>query len=144
VIGGFTYTDNLSRFVEKVLSLLEIGGNFYTLVQGVHLEDGTNKLGTWYLTELVDSYGRHEKVCSWLKKTSCAKVTCESRGDWNTPTELINVQKVCSEVSVPPLTLLEYQAGAPPGRRFEVVPWTDDTGLALGARDKDEPGSLMK
>jgi SAM-dependent methyltransferase len=52
VYGGFTYTENLSRFVEKVLSLLEIGGVFYTVLPAVHLEDGTDKLGTWYKTEL--------------------------------------------------------------------------------------------
>ena len=32
VYGGFTYTENLSRFVEKVLNLLEIGGAFYTVL----------------------------------------------------------------------------------------------------------------
>jgi len=122
VIGGFTYTEDLSKFVEKVLSLLETGGAFYTMVQGVHLEDGTDKLGTWYMTELVDTAGRQAKVCSWLKQASCVQVTCESKSDWHTPTELINIRKVCSEVSVPPLKLLEYQAGAPPGRRFELAP----------------------
>ena len=40
VFGGFTYTEDLSQFVDKVLSLLEVGGGFYTLVPGVHLEDG--------------------------------------------------------------------------------------------------------
>ena len=122
VVGGFSYTEDLSRFMEKVLSLLEIGGAFYTLVQGVHLADGKDKLGTWYLTELVDAAGRREKVCSWLKKSACVQVTCESRSDWNTPTELINVRKVCSDVSVPTLKLLEYQAGVPPGRRFQLAP----------------------
>ena len=38
VYGGFSYTEDLSRFLEKVLSLLEIGGVFYTIVQNVHLE----------------------------------------------------------------------------------------------------------
>ena len=33
VYGGFSYTEDLSRFMEKVLSLLEIGGVFYTIVQ---------------------------------------------------------------------------------------------------------------
>jgi len=122
VVGGFSYTEDLSQFMEKVLSFLEIGGAFYTLVQGVHLEDGKDKLGTWYLTELVDRAGRQEKVCSWLKKTACVQVTCESKSDWNAPTELINIRKVCSDVSVPTLKLLEYQAGVPPGRRFELEP----------------------
>ena len=29
--------------MEKVLSVLEVGGGFYTLVQSVHLEDGKDK-----------------------------------------------------------------------------------------------------
>ena len=122
VFGGFTYTEDLSRFVEKVLSLLEIGGAFYTVLPSVHLEDGTDKLGTWYLTELVDAAGRDVKVCSWLKQTACAKVGCESKSDWDTPTELINVQKVCSDVSVPRMKLLKFEAGNPPGRRFQLEP----------------------
>ena len=40
VFGGFTYTEDLSGFVEKVLRLLEVGGGFYTLVPDVHLEGG--------------------------------------------------------------------------------------------------------
>ena len=43
VYGGFSYTEDLSQFVEKVLSLLEIDGVFYTMVQSVHLEDGKDK-----------------------------------------------------------------------------------------------------
>ena len=119
VFGGFTYTADLSRFVEKVLSLLEVGGGFYTLVPGVHLEGG-DKLGVFYLTELENAAGRPEKVCSWLKKCTCAKVTCESKSDWKRPTELIKVAKVCSDVSVPRMKLLEFVAGYPPDRRFQL------------------------
>ena len=75
VFGGFSYTEDLSRFLEKVLSLLEVGGAFYTLVPGVHLENGKDKLGILYQTELVDAAGRRVKVCSWLKQTTCAKVS---------------------------------------------------------------------
>jgi SAM-dependent methyltransferase len=122
VYGGFTYTENLSRFLEKVLSLLEIGGAFYTVLPAVHLEDGTDKLGTWYKTELVDAASRPVTVCSWLKKTACTKVTCESKSDWDEPTQLINIRKVCSGVSVPRTNVVEYLAGAPPGRRFQLDP----------------------
>ncbi len=122
VYGGFSYTEALSQFLEKVLSLLEIGGVFYTMVQSVHLEDGKDKPSTWYLTELVDAAGRDVKVCSWLKKTTCVKVGCESKSDWDAPTELINVRKVCSGVSVPRMTLLRYEAGNPPARRFKLEP----------------------
>jgi SAM-dependent methyltransferase len=122
VYGGFTYSENLSRFLERVLSLLEIGGAFYTVVPSVHLEDGTDKLGTWYLTELVDAASRPLTVCSWLKQTACTKVTCESKRDWDAPTQLIKIRKVCSNVSCPTLKIVEYMAGAPPGRRFQMAP----------------------
>jgi hypothetical protein len=120
VYGGFTYTENLSRFIEKVLNLLEIGGAFYTVLSSVHLEDGKNKLGTWYRTELVDSASRPVTVCSWLKQSTCTKVTCESKSDWKEPSELIEVRKLCSGVSVPRTNLVEYMAGAPPERRFQL------------------------
>jgi hypothetical protein len=122
VYGGFSYTEELTQFLEKVLSLLEVGGGFYTLVQSVHLEDGNDSPNTWYLTELVDAAGRDVRVCSWLKKTTCVKVGCESKSDWHTPTELINIKKVCSDVSVPRMKLLQYEAGNPPGRRFQLEP----------------------
>jgi hypothetical protein len=122
VYGGFTYTEDLSRFVDKVLSLLEVGGSFYTLATGVHLEDGRDKLGTLYLTELEDAFGRSVKVCSWLKKISCLQVTCESKRDLERPTELIRIQKVCNDISVPHMKLVEFEAGYPPGRCFQLDP----------------------
>jgi hypothetical protein len=122
VYGGFSYTEDLSQFLEKVLSLLEIDGVFYTMVQSVHLEDGKDNPNTRYLTELVDAAGRDVKVCSWLKKTTCVNVGCESKSDWDAPTELIIIKKVCSDVSVPRMKLLQYEAGNPPGRRFQVEP----------------------
>ena len=120
VYGGFTYTENLSRFLENVLSLLEIGGAVYTVLPAVHLEDGTDKLGSWYKTELVDAASRPVKVCSWLKQTTCTKISCESKTDWDEPTQLIEIQKVCSGISVPRTNLVEYMSGAPPGRRFQL------------------------
>jgi SAM-dependent methyltransferase len=120
VYGGFTYTEDLSQFVDKVLRLLEVGGGFYTLATGVHLEDGKDKLGSLYLTELEDVFGRDVKVCSWLKKISCVQVTCESKSDLERSTELIKIRKVCSDTSVPRMKLLEYEAGYPPGRRFQL------------------------
>jgi SAM-dependent methyltransferase len=122
VFGGFSYSEDLSQFVDTVLNLLEVGGVFYTVVQSVHLEDGKDKPSTWYLTELVDAAGDQEKVCSWLKKTACVKVSCESKSDWDTPTELINIRKICSNVSVPRMKLLKFEAGNPPGRRFQLEP----------------------
>jgi SAM-dependent methyltransferase len=122
VYGGFTYTEDLSRFVDKVLKLLEDGGSFYTLATGVHLEDGKDKLGTLYLTELEDAFGREVKVCSWLKKISCVQVTCESKSERERPTQLIKIQKVCSDTSVPRTKLVEFEAGYPPARCFQLEP----------------------
>jgi SAM-dependent methyltransferase len=122
VYGGFTYTEDLSQFVDRVLRLLEVGGGFYTLATGVHLEDGKDKLGSLYLTELEDAFGRKVKVSSWLKKISCVQVTCESRSDLKRPTELIKIRKVCSDTSVPRMKLVEFEAGYPPGRRFQLDP----------------------
>ena len=122
VYGGFSYTEDLSRFMERVLSLLEVGGGFYTIVQYVHLEAAKDRSTTGYQTELVDAAGRDEKLCSWLKKTACVQVTCESKSGWDPPTEQINIRKVCSDVSVPPMKLLKYQAGNPPNRRFQLEP----------------------
>ena len=122
VYGGFSYTEDLSRFLEKVLSVLETSGVFYTVIQNVHLESAKDKPDPYYQTELVDAGGQDVKVCSWLKRTSCVKVTCESKSDWDSPSELINIQKVCSDVSVPRMKLLKYEAGNPPGRRFQLEP----------------------
>jgi len=120
VFGGFSYTEHLFQFVDKVLSLLEVGGDFYTLVPGVHLEDGKDKLGILYLTELEDAAGRPIKVCSWLKQTACAQVTCESKSDWKRPTEVIKIRKICSDTVVPRMKLVEFEAGYPPSRRFQL------------------------
>jgi SAM-dependent methyltransferase len=120
VYGGFSYTEDLSVFMEKVLSLLDTGGVFYTLVQNVYLEASKDNPTTGYQTELVDAGDRGVKICSWLKQTSCVEVVCESKSDWDSPSELINLRKVCSDVSVPRMKLLQYQSGNPPRRRFQL------------------------
>jgi SAM-dependent methyltransferase len=122
VYGGFHYTEDLSQFVDKVLRLLEVGGGFYTLATGVHLADGKEKLGSLYLTELEDVFGREVKLCSWLKQISCVQVTCESKSDRDRPTELIKIQKVCNDTSVPRMKLVEFEAGYPPARCFQLDP----------------------
>jgi SAM-dependent methyltransferase len=125
VYGGFSYTHDLSLFMEKVLGLLNLNGSFYSLLQAVHLEDGKDRLYSpepVYLTEIVDAAGRDVKVCSWLKSIACVNVTCESKSTWDSPTELIHVQKVCNDVTVPALNPLHYEAGTPPGRRFQLTP----------------------
>jgi SAM-dependent methyltransferase len=120
VYGGFTYTDDLSLFMHSVLGVLETGGDFYTLLHTVRLEDGKDDPQTPYVTEVVDAAGRDVTVCSWLKRITCVEVVCESKSDWDTPTELIHARKVCGNVRIPPTRLLEYESGSPPGRRFQV------------------------
>ncbi|MBM4264604.1 MAG: hypothetical protein FJ145_24660 [Deltaproteobacteria bacterium] len=66
------------------------------------------------LTEILDAAGNGVKVCPWLKKISCAQVSCASKTEWS-PTELIQVRKVCSAVSVPRVKLIKFEAGNPPG-----------------------------
>ena len=120
VYGGFSYTEDLSLFIDTVLRLLEVGGSFYTLASGVHLDDDRDKLGSLYLTELEDPFGRRVKMCSWLKQSSCAQVTCESKRDLSRPTEMIKIKKVCSETRVPRMKLVEFEAGYPPERTFQL------------------------
>jgi hypothetical protein len=122
VYGGFSYTEHLSLFTEKVLALLEANGSFYTLLMSVHLEHGKDRPRTWYLTEIVDAAGRDIRVCSWLKSIACVRVACESKNgpEWQAQTELIHVRKVCNKISVPALEAVSYEAGSPPGRKFRL------------------------
>lgn len=123
VIGGFSYTDDLSLFMEKVMGFLEVGGSFFGVLQDVQWQDGSLKpyyQGSPFLTELVDRDGKELKICSWLKRITCAEVTCESRVHWQPPMEAYQVKKTCDDVSVPALTPVHYQAGTPPERRFRL------------------------
>lgn len=123
VIGGFSYTPNLTRFVQRVLEVLPTGGDFFTVLQDVSSEQGSNKPhyeGSPYLTELVNADGSPLKVCSWLKSISCVQVTCALRSDWKPPVEAYHVRKTCEDVKIPPLVAEHYQAGTPPERRFRV------------------------
>ena len=123
LLGGFSYTDQLSSFTEKVLLLLDLKGSFYTLLQDVKSEGGTNKPyyeNSPYLTEIASADGSEVKVCSWLKSITCVEVTCELRTDWKPPVEIYHVHKVCSAVTVPALARISYGAGTPPERRFQL------------------------
>ena len=123
VIGGFSYTENLSLFMERVLDLLNLNGSFYTVLQDVHSEAGTNVpfyKGAPFLTEMVNADGSEVKVCSWLKSISCVKVTCELKTGWKPPIEVFHVQKVCEDTAVPASVTVHYQAGTPPERRFQL------------------------
>src|SRR5581483_11971275 len=77
------------------------------------------RAGSRYLTELEDAAGRTENICSWLKRTLCIEVTCDSKGGWDRPTELIEIRKVCNEPPVTRMKSVNYEAGSPPRRHFE-------------------------
>ena len=124
VLGGFSYTDSLSRFTAKALALLDVNGSFYTVLQDVHGERESNKPyyeGSPFLTEIVDTDGSELRVCSWLKRIGCVEVACEYKADFTPPVEVYHVRKVCNDITVPQLATEHYQAGTPPERRFRVV-----------------------
>ena len=123
VIGGFSYAVELSVFMEKVLGFLELNGSFFSILQDVHSEEGSNVpyyAGSPYLTEIVNADGSARKVCSWLKSIACVEVTCELRPRYTPPVEVYRVRKVCDAVKVPALSPVHYEAGTPPERRYQV------------------------
>ena len=123
MLGGFSYTADLSLFMEKVLSFLTLNGTFYTILQDVHSEIGTNRPyypDARFLTEIVNADASEMKVCSWLKRIGCVEVTCELRPGWKPPVEVYRVHKVCNDVTVPALKLVHFEAGTPPERRFQL------------------------
>lgn len=128
LLGGFSYTGNLSRFMEKTLGFLQVNGSFYSVLQDVQSEEGSNQphyQGAPYLTEIVGHDGSKTKICSWLKSISCVRVTCELNPRWTPPIEVYHVQKVCAGVSVPILTPVHFAAGTPPERRFLLAPQSE-------------------
>ena len=123
LLGGFSYTDELSVFLEKVLGFLELKGTFYTLLQDVNSQEGTNRpfyANSPYLTEISNADDSEVKVCVWLKRITCVEVSCELKAQWKPPIEVYRIHKVCDEVSVPALVRMHYQAGTPPERRYRL------------------------
>ena len=134
VIGGFSYAVDLSLFVEKALAVLNVNGNFYTLLQDVHAESGTNKphyTGSPYLTEITQADGSKLRICPWLKSISCVEVTCQLRPEWKPAIEVYHIRKTCDNVSVPALKTIHYEAGTPPERGYQLAnPLQGQTGAA--------------
>jgi hypothetical protein len=119
--GGFSYTSQLSLFMEKVLALLDLNGVFYTMLLDVRPENHTKEglpPDTQLLTEIENAEGSDVGVCSWLKSISCVRVTCEADTQSSRPIELYRIHKVCEETAVPVLDTRQFQAGTPPLRRF--------------------------
>lgn len=124
VVGGFSYTANLSLFMENVLAALETGGNFFTVLSDVDREIGGSRPhyeDSPFLTVIKRSDGTPVKVCTWLKSIACVRVECEAKENWEPPIEAFHVQKLCNEVVVPPLTSVRYEAGTPPEREFKLA-----------------------
>lgn len=123
VIGGFSYTEDLTLFMEKVLSVMPVNGTFHTVLQDVRSEEGTNKphyAGAPFLTEIRDASGKDIGVCAWLKRFSCVEVSCVHKNTWVPPIENYQVRKTCENVSVPKLETVSYTAGTPPERVFRL------------------------
>jgi SAM-dependent methyltransferase len=123
VIGGFSYARDLSRYMEKALDLLEVNGSFYTVLQDVQSEAGSNPpfyQGAPYLTEIQQADGSKMKICAWLKSISCVAVTCEISTRLRPPVELYHFRKTCDEVRVPALVPVHFEAGTPPERRYQL------------------------
>ena len=123
LLGGFSYTEDMSIFMEKALSFLELNGTFYTLLQDVKSEDGSNRPfypNSPYLTEISDVNGSEVRVCPWLKSITCVEVTCELKPRWKPPIEVYRIHKVCNGVAVPALARTHYEAGTPPERRYRL------------------------
>ena len=124
VIGGFSYTENLTIFMEKVLSLLTVNGMFYTVAQDVRNEAGNNEphyAGEPFLSQIRNAAGNDIGICAWLKTIGCIEVSCEYKSDWKPPLETYKVRKTCNNVTVPPLKTERYVAGTPPERVFRLT-----------------------
>jgi hypothetical protein len=124
VVGGFSYTTNLSLFMEQVLAVLEVDGDFFTVLADVSSQEGANQPfyeGSPFLTAIAGVDGSELKVCAWLKNISCVQVTCEFKPKWRPPIEAFQVHKVCNDVSVPALVPTHFEAGTPPERGFKLA-----------------------
>jgi len=123
LLGGFSYTEDIALFMERALGFLESNGTFYTLLQDVNSEAGTNPpyyANSPYLTRIENASKADVKVCTWLKRISCVEVACELNSRWKPPVETYQIRKVCDGVTVPPLVGVHFEAGTPPERRYRL------------------------
>ena len=122
VYGGFSYTSDLSRFMENVLGFLTLQGGFYAMLKNVRPEDGSSAPSvpdSSVATQISKPDGPEVPICAWLKSITCVQVTCEAR-NWNPSGESYGIRKVCNDVTVPRLETTLFQAGMPPVRRFQL------------------------
>lgn len=129
-LGGMSYARDLSRFMEKVLAVLDVNGVFYSLLLDVRPEtepDPALYEGLLLLTDIERPDGSNVKICSWLKSISCVRVTCKTNTELKRPVEIYRVQKTCTSNVVPPLALSSFTAGTPPPRRYVLQRLTTTT-----------------
>lgn len=122
VFGGFSYTRDLSLFMEKTLGTLEVNGSFYTTLIDVQPDQSAQHSAprnSPFLTAIANADGSATKICSWLKGITCVAVTCAVQSKLETVIEVYRVHKICDDVTVPALSLVHYAAGTPPERRFQ-------------------------
>jgi len=125
VIGGFSYTTDPSLFVERVLGLLAANGSFYTVLQDVRSESGDNRpyyRDSPFSSAIANADGSEASFCSWLRSVSCVRVVCEPKQGWRPPIEAFRITRVCDEIEVPRLELVDFEASTPPGRQFRRLP----------------------
>lgn len=122
VYGGFSYTSQLSAFMQQVLNLLEVGGSYYTVLINVHPEQPLlPRRAAGYQTEIVDAAGAEVKICAWLRRIGCVEVSCETDAASASSIERYRVRKTCAATVVPGLETVLFEAGAPPVRQFRLA-----------------------
>jgi SAM-dependent methyltransferase len=124
VAGGFSYTSDLSLFMQKALEFLEPGGEFFTLLVDVRSTSGAVRpyfAAATYLTEIQNADGSAASACSWLKSIACVEVSCEAKAQWQPPIEVFHIRKTCAATTVPALLPVHFEAGTPPARRFRLA-----------------------
>lgn len=121
VYGGFSYTSDLSRFMENILALLKTGGSFHTLLINVQPEQWSGRAEAAFQTEIFAADGRPLKICAWLRSIGCVEVSCAADPRSETPIERYRIRKTCDTVRVPALEALQFTPGTPPARQFRRV-----------------------
>jgi len=124
VAGGFSYTRDLSRYMETVLSALEVDGEFFTMLSDVRMVQNERRPyfdPEAYLTEIARADGSSTDVCGWLQKIGCVEVRCAEKSGWQPPVSTFHLRKTCERTTVPRLIPESFEAGTPPARRFRAA-----------------------
>ena len=123
VVGAFSYTRDLTLYMQIALDALETGGNLFTLLTDARPSGAQRRPffeADAYLTEIIRPNGSSETICGWLRRISCIEVTCDEKHGWQPPVETFHLRKICEITTVPTLALTSFVAGTPPSRRFRI------------------------